>query len=111
MIPRVLSLISKVSIPTVLEKTLEELKRIFQAMITSEQVRAARALLRWEQRDLANASGVSLPSIKRLEGKPGNLAAQGSTILLIQLSLEAKGIEFLNHGQPGVRLVKGVTNP
>jgi len=79
-------------------------------MITSEQVRAARAMLRWEQRDLAAASGVSLPSIKRLEGKPGNLAAQGSTILLIQSALEAEGIEFLNHGQPGVRLTKSTTS-
>lgn len=73
-------------------------------MLTSEQVRAARAMLRWEQRQLADASGVSLPTIKRLEGKPGPLAAQGRTILDIQLALEAAGIEFLNHGRPGVRM-------
>ena len=36
-------------------------------VISSELVRAARALLRWEQRDLAAASSVSLPTIKRLE--------------------------------------------
>jgi hypothetical protein len=41
--------------------------------LQSELVRAARALLRWEQRDLANASSVSLPTIKRLESKPGGI--------------------------------------
>ena len=35
--------------------------------MTSEQIRAARMLLRWEQKDLAAASQVSLPTIKRLE--------------------------------------------
>jgi hypothetical protein len=38
-------------------------------MITSEQVQAARALLRWEQNDLAATLKVSLPSIKRLENR------------------------------------------
>ena len=36
-------------------------------VLSSELVRAARALLRWEQRDLATASSVSLPTVKRLE--------------------------------------------
>jgi len=45
-----------------------------------EEIRAARALLRWEQKDLAQASGISLPTIKRLETQPGQLAAQSRTI-------------------------------
>ena len=43
--------------------------------LTSEMIRAARALLRWEQRNLAEASSVSLPTIKRLESRPGPLVA------------------------------------
>jgi transcriptional regulator with XRE-family HTH domain len=76
--------------------------------ITSEQVRAARALLRWEQRDLAETSGVSLPSVKRLETQPGALAAQERTIVELRKALEAAGIEFIaeNGGGPGVRLRK-----
>jgi transcriptional regulator with XRE-family HTH domain len=76
--------------------------------ITSEQVRAARALLRWEQRDLAEASGVSLPSVKRLETQPGALAAQERTIVELRNALEMAGIEFIaeNGGGPGVRLQK-----
>ncbi|MDU6138645.1 helix-turn-helix transcriptional regulator, partial [Bradyrhizobium sp.] len=40
-------------------------------MLTSEQIRAARAMLRIEQRDLAEKSGVSLETIKRIERTPG----------------------------------------
>lgn len=45
-------------------------------MITSEQIRAARALLRLEQKNLAELSGVSLPTIKRLETQKGVLSSQ-----------------------------------
>ena len=41
--------------------------------LTSEVIRAARALLRWEQRNLAEASSISLPTIKRLEFEAGNV--------------------------------------
>ena len=76
--------------------------------LTSEQLRAARALLRWEQKDVAEASKVSLPSIKRLETKPGALSAQDRTVAAIKLALEAAGIEFIpeNGGGAGVRLAK-----
>lgn len=78
-------------------------------MITSEQVRAARALLRWEQKDLAEASKVSLPSIKRLEGQPGALAAQDRTVTAIVEAFIQAGVIFLGSGAmvdggPGVRL-------
>jgi transcriptional regulator with XRE-family HTH domain len=75
-------------------------------VITSEQVRAARALIRWEQRDLAESSKVSLPSIKRLETTPGPLSAQPRTVDAIRAALEAAGVEFTNGDQPGVRLRK-----
>ncbi|KVK43582.1 XRE family transcriptional regulator [Agrobacterium deltaense] len=78
-------------------------------MITSEQVRAARALLRWEQKDLAATSKVSLPSIKRLESQPGPLAAQERTIEAIQTAFVSAGVIFLDkgisaEGGAGVRL-------
>lgn len=75
-------------------------------MLTSELVKAARALIRWEQKDLAEESGVSLPTIKRLEAKPGNINAHSSTISAIQSAFERQGIEFIheNCGGPGLRL-------
>ena len=77
-------------------------------VLRSEVIRAARALLRWEQRDLADASSVSLPTIKRLESQPGAMAAHMSTVSALRKALEAAGIEFIdeNGGGPGVRLRK-----
>jgi hypothetical protein len=75
--------------------------------ITSELIRAARALVRWEQRHLAEGSAVSLPTIKRLEARPGVLAAHRSTVTALRRTLERAGVEFTNGNQPGVRLQKG----
>lgn len=74
-------------------------------MLTSEMIRAARALVRWEQKDLAEASGVSLPTIKRLEAKPGELGAHGPTVSALRNALEAAGLEFIpeNGGGAGIR--------
>jgi hypothetical protein len=79
-------------------------ERLDSLAITSELIRAARALLRWEQRDLSQASGVSLPTIKRLEVAPGILSAHSSTVTELRRALEAAGIEFTNGDGPGVRL-------
>jgi len=78
-------------------------------VLSSELIRAARALVRWEQRDLAEASLVSLATIKRLESKPGFMAAHLSTVGALRNALEAAGVEFIdeNGGGPGVRLRKG----
>ncbi len=73
-------------------------------MLTSEQIRAARALLRWEQKNLAAAAGVSVETIKRLEKKPGRVSAYVQTVDAIREALETAGVEFLNGDAPGVRL-------
>ena len=75
-------------------------------MITSEQVKAARGLIRWDQKDLAEASGISLPAIKRLEQLPGPLAAQSRTVEAIIAAFGNTGVEFTNSDQPGVKLMK-----
>ncbi len=74
-------------------------------MLSSEMVRAGRALLRWEQKDLAEASGVSLPTIKRLEATPGALSAHGPTIAAMRRAFEVAGLEFIpeNGGGAGIR--------
>ncbi|GGD93644.1 transcriptional regulator [Aureimonas endophytica] len=77
--------------------------------MTSEQMRAARSLIRWDQKQLAEASKVSVPTIKRLEGIPGPLAAQERTVAALQSALEAAGVIFIaeNGEGAGVRLRKG----
>jgi transcriptional regulator with XRE-family HTH domain len=78
-----------------------------EPVMSSELIRAARALIRWEQKELADASGVSLPTIKRLETKPGPLSAHPQTIASLKQALESAGVEFTNGGKPGVRLGSG----
>jgi transcriptional regulator with XRE-family HTH domain len=75
-------------------------------MITSEQVKAARGLTRWNQQDLAAASGISLPAIKRLEQLPGPLAAQSRTVEAIIAAFRDAGVAFIDedNGGAGVRL-------
>ncbi|MCP9233427.1 MULTISPECIES: transcriptional regulator [unclassified Mesorhizobium] len=77
-------------------------------MITSEQLRAARALLQWDQKALAAKSKVSVATIKRLEPIAGMLKANQVTIEALKRALEAGGVEFIpeNGGGPGVRLAR-----
>ena len=60
----------------------------------------------WTQRELSRQSGVSLPTIKRLEAGSGPLSARLDTLRKIQAALEGADIKFIdeNGGAPGVRL-------
>ncbi len=60
----------------------------------------------WTQDDLAARSGVSQPTIKRLEAEGGELGGRAETGEKIRRALEKAGIEFTNGNSPGVR-VKG----
>jgi transcriptional regulator with XRE-family HTH domain len=81
-------------------------------LLTSEQLRAARALLRLDQKALSDVSKVSLATIKRLETNQGVLIANRPTIAALQLGLELAGVEFIdeNGGGPGVRLRDRIQN-
>jgi DNA-binding XRE family transcriptional regulator len=68
-------------------------------MITSRQIRAARALLDWSQQQLADAAIVSLNAVARLE--KGIVDSRTSTLLAIQKALVKAGIEFLDADQKG----------
>lgn len=72
------------------------------------QVKAARALLCWSQNDLAQASGVSVPTIKRLEANVGPIGGRQATIDAIKSTIESAGVEFIseNGKGAGVRLSK-----
>lgn len=68
----------------------------------------AIALLAWSQETLAEKSGISIPTIKRLEAEDGDLGGRVETGEAIRAALEKAGIEFIeeNGGGPGVRLKK-----
>lgn len=72
--------------------------------LLGKQLRAARVLLGWSQRQLAAKAKVALGTIKRMESFAGEIVSYTSTLSKVQGALERGGIEFLNAGQPGVRL-------
>jgi transcriptional regulator with XRE-family HTH domain len=76
-------------------------------LTTGNQLKAARALSGIEQKDLAEKAGVNVNTIRNMEAAgTGVIAGRASSVQTVQRVLEAEGIEFLNHGQPGVRLAK-----
>jgi hypothetical protein len=74
--------------------------------LTSDQIRAARALLRWRAEDLAGASGVGVATIRRAELATGRTSMTLPNDMAVRRALEFAGVEFIdeNGGGPGVRL-------
>ena len=64
-------------------------------MITSSQIRAARGLLNWSRKELAEHSGISFASMMRLESFDGVPASNFKTLEAIKNTFEAAGIEFI----------------
>jgi hypothetical protein len=78
--------------------------------ISSAQLRAARALIRWSALDLAKASKVGVATIRRVEVVDGEIPVTLANEAALRQALEAAGVEFIdeNGGGPGVRLRKPV---
>lgn len=76
--------------------------------ISSAQLRAARALLRWSAVDLAKASKVGVATIRRVETIDGSIPVTAANEAALRAALEAAGVEFIdeNGGGAGVRLRK-----
>jgi transcriptional regulator with XRE-family HTH domain len=82
-------------------------EKIFE--ISIRQVKAARELIGWKQTDLADACGLSIVTIRRLEAQAGLLGGRADTAAKIVAALENAGVIFVeeNGEGPGVRLRKG----
>lgn len=76
--------------------------------ISSAQLRAARALLRWSALDLAKASKVGVATIRRVEVVEGEIPATAANEAALRQALEGAGVEFIdeNGSGAGVRLRK-----
>jgi hypothetical protein len=74
--------------------------------ITSAQIRAARALIRWTAEDLARKANLGVATIRRAEATDGPLQMTVSNLAAVRRTLEAAGIEFNFEvdGALGVRL-------
>ncbi|RVN58481.1 helix-turn-helix transcriptional regulator [Sinorhizobium meliloti] len=76
-------------------------------LTTGNQLKAARALAGLEQKDVAEKAGVNVNTIRNMEAAgAGQIAGRAQNVQNVQRVLEQEGIAFLNHGQPGVRLVR-----
>jgi len=64
-------------------------------MISIEQLKAARALLRWDQAALAEHAGVAISTVKRIEARPGLIQSNTRTAWQLQKAVEDAGIEFI----------------
>jgi transcriptional regulator with XRE-family HTH domain len=86
--------------------------KVAQRRITAEQLRAARALLKLGQQELSDMTGVSVPSIKRLEGGSGPLRATYETVASIVDAFDSLGIEWIdgNGHEPTVALKKATVS-
>jgi len=67
-------------------------------MATPEQIKAARALLRMEQEELAKRAGVSVTTIRRLEAADREYAVAEETAEGVQNALQEAGVEFIHDG-------------
>jgi len=75
-------------------------------MLSSSQIRAARALLGWSGTDLAEKSAVGITTLRRYELQKGIPSANTSVLLTLKNTLENAGIEFTGDPlvNPGVTL-------
>ena len=67
-------------------------------MITSAQVRAARALLGIDQKTLAELAGLSVPTIQRMETGPGNVRGVVDSLTRVVEALDRAGVELIGEG-------------
>jgi transcriptional regulator with XRE-family HTH domain len=74
--------------------------------LSSPQIRAARALIRWSAEDLAKETALSVTTIRRAELAQSETSLTSANDRAIRQALEAAGVEFIdeNGGGPGVRL-------
>lgn len=77
-------------------------------MITARQMRAARALLGMDQRHLAEAAGISLPTIQRMEASDGQVRGNVDTLMKVVEALERAGVELIGEGAASADGGRGV---
>ena len=80
-------------------------------MVTVEQIRAARAALKWSAKELSDRAGLALRTVQYLEAGNGVVEKRKSSILAIQQVLSEAGIEFIGtpDDRPGIRIGKPKT--
>jgi transcriptional regulator with XRE-family HTH domain len=77
-------------------------------MLTAAQLRAARALIGLDQRDIAERSGLSVPTIQRMEASDGVIRGNVDSLMKLIAALDAAGIELIGDGAVSPKGGRGV---
>jgi transcriptional regulator with XRE-family HTH domain len=77
-------------------------------MITANQLRAARALLNIDQRQMAELADLSVPTIQRMEASDGVVRGNVDSLMKLVSALDRAGIELINPGVPSSNGGRGV---
>jgi transcriptional regulator with XRE-family HTH domain len=77
-------------------------------MITAAQLRAARALVGMDQRAVALASGLSLPTIQRMEASDGVIRGNVDSLMKLITALDAAGVELIDEGAVSAKGGRGI---
>lgn len=77
-------------------------------MITAAQMRAARAMLGIDQRQLSELSGLSVPTIQRMESSDGVVRGVVESLMKVVEALDRAGVELIGEGQPSSGSGRGV---
>ena len=77
-------------------------------VITAAQLRAARALLGIDQRRLAELSGLSVPTIQRMEASEGVIRGNVESLMKLIAALDAAGIELIAEGAVSAQGGRGI---
>jgi len=77
-------------------------------VITAAQLRAARALVGLDQKALAEASGLSLPTIQRMEASTGTIRGNVDSLMKLIGALNAAGVELIGEGAASASGGRGV---
>lgn len=82
-------------------------------VLLSEQIKAARVLLGWDQAELAAHAQLGVATVKRIEARPGVVGGTMDTVVRMKRALEDAGVEFIGGpgDGPGVRLWKSSDTP
>jgi transcriptional regulator with XRE-family HTH domain len=77
-------------------------------VISAAQLRAARALLGLDQRELAGRAGLSVPTIQRMEASDGVIRGNVDSMMKLITALDVAGVELLAEGAAGRATGRGV---
>jgi transcriptional regulator with XRE-family HTH domain len=86
----------------------DSLPRAKERMITAAQMRAARALLGIDQREMADLSGLSVPTIQRMEASDGVIRGNVDSLMKLISAINEAGVELIGEGAPSAGGGRGI---